>query len=1196
MQDCRSLSSTSRNARAVPSLDSGRTTMKLRKVEILGFKSFRTKVGVEIGDGVTAVVGPNGCGKSNIVDAIRWAMGSQSPRDLRGRSMEDIIFGGSENHRPMGFAEVSLTFENNPLSSQLPLEWRDQESVKVTRRLFRNGDSDYEINGARARLRDIHDVFAGTGVSSRDAYSIIEQGRIGFVVAARPEERRVIIEEAAGITRYKNQRKIAERRLQRTEDNLLRIGDVVREVVAQTARLERQAQRAIQARQIRAELLELEMLIHAQTLRTTDKDYQDALRDFRLVEEKSQAGQIEIAAAEAQYEALRLHVQTCEQKANEAAEAAYKVRTRVELLEASIEHRDREKNLNIQRQQETHARCQTDKETEARLHQELRALEEASTRDHHQDDGFEELLERTQDQSQELRAHAAQAAQAMQHAQEELNARERTIARTSTRVDALKADLRTLAAREKEAQEVREETEEQVQNLRALAQNERDTLEGTEMLLEDNRLRLQELIQSERRARETYEAAQETLQNTQSKRRQTEASLQSVRQILSTGVGLAQGARHVLEEAQAQSIPGVLGPLAARFKTAEHTEAQLATILGMWMDAILVQSPETALQLLELAKIHGQGVAILTLEDPIEGKITPWLEALAPIPQNVADLIQNTHVEQTLAPERMRQEVDARRFWTDGKGRFVFRADAMAAEQLLKTQRERDMLQALLDTIEEDEVEQEDALIESKEQWESFQAQRQEQQERTEILEDTVRRARLDLEEHLSRAQNAERHLRRLEQEHQDAAARIQSVQSDIAESQEAANQAQNERDVLVQDLEQAKRTFAQREQEREEVDERLTVLKIEKARRDADRAHLQEQTQRLRREIQTAQQRVIDAEKILHECENTARLLEEIIAKESEELAEQKSLRMDREQAADLAKSAFEEARIQARDKEVMLSDLRRLHGGVAKHRQEAMLRVERARNERARAVEHTTTTFGCSPEALLERTGDQVPTEQTHAAAEKLKNRLEAIGAVNPEAEEEYAASVQRQEFLEEQQQDLQTALQDLRAAIEKMDETCRVLFSETFERVNEGFQAMFPRLFRGGKARLELTDPTDLLETGVDIVAQPPGKRLQNLSLLSGGEKALTAAALIFAIFELRPSPICILDEVDAPLDEANVGRFAEMVREISDRSQFLVITHNTRTMEVADTLYGVTMQEPGVSKIVGVNLQGAQRAVS
>lgn len=1165
--------------------------MKLRKVEILGFKSFRTKVGVEIGEGVTAVVGPNGCGKSNIVDAVRWAMGSQSPRDLRGRSMEDIIFGGSENHRPMGFAEVSLTFENNPEVSALPLEWRDQDTIKVTRRLFRNGDSDYEINGARARLRDIHNVFAGTGVSSRDAYSIIEQGRIGFVVAARPEERRVIIEEAAGITRYKNQRKLAERRLRRTEDNLLRIGDVVREVVAQSARLERQAQRAIAARELRAELQDIQMVLHADVLRKTAKDYDDALKEFRLSEEKSQASQVEIAAAETHYEALRLQVQTYERAANDAAEAAYQTRARVDLLEASIEHRAREKTLNAQRQQETTLRLKNDEENEAALHQELRALEDASQRDTADDDGLEERLQETQEQSDLLRQQVTELSGRMQESQEALNAHERTIARASTRVDALRADLRTLAAREKEAKEVREETQEQADALRELAQQERDTLEGTEMLVEDNRLQLQELLQAEKRQREALEDAQESLQKIQHARREADAALQSIRHILSTGVGLADGARRVLQEADAQSVSGVLGPLAARLQADAGTEAQLATILGVWMDAILVNTRSTALKLLSIARESGHAVAVLCLEDPIEGAITPWLRAVAPIPQSIAEQIANTARKEALDADVREPSVDAKRWWTDGTGRYMFRADAMAAEQLLKNQRERDILADRLERLEEDEVDAEDALIESRELLETTQERRQEQQERTEILEDTVRRARLDLEEHLSRAQHAERHLRRLEKEHEEAQERIENVRKDIAQSQQASQEAERARDGLIQEVQTLKDALTQREAEREDVEERLTVLKIEQARREADRQHLQEQRKRLRREIETVEQRILDAKKILIQCAQDAEELDAKAHKEAQELEAQKEERISRDQAADRAKTAFEEARVQAREQEIRLSDLRRVHSSVSKTKQEHMLRVERTRNERARAVEDTA-VFECSPEALLERVGDRQATPELHDAAASLRRRLDALGAVNPAAEEEYAASIQRQEFLLEQQTDLETALQDLRDAIEKMDETCRVLFADTFERVNAGFQEMFPRLFRGGKARLELTDPSDLLETGVDIVAQPPGKRLQNLSLLSGGEKALTAAALIFAIFELRPSPICILDEVDAPLDEANVGRFAEMVREISARSQFLVITHNTRTMEVADTLYGVTMQEPGVSKIVGVNLKGVQ----
>src|SRR5699024_9532989 len=389
-----------------------------------------------------------------------------------------------------------------------------------------------------------------------------------------------------------------------------------------------------------------------------------------------------------------------------------------------------------------------------------------------------------------------------------------TIARASTRVDALRQDLRTLAARELEAQEVRETTQEQVAQLQELAQNERDTLEGTEMLLDDHRLQLQEMTQSERRLRETHEEAQETLQKLQNERRQTEAALQSVQHILSTGVGLAQGARSILHEANAQSIPGVLGPIAARWRTSDDADAHLATLLGPWMGAILVDRPHTALRLLNIAKMNGHGVAILSLTDPMEGHTTPWLEALAPIPRSIATLAQRTARVDTLDGTEQDATVDDQRFWSDGEGRFVFRAETMAAEQLLKTQRERDILNERLEIVEEDEVDAEDAVLESKEAWETLQAARQEQQERTEILEDTVRRARLDLEEHLSRAQNAERHLRRLEQEHQEAEQRIQAVRADIEKSQQESQRAQEERDALIADLAETKTAFETAESE----------------------------------------------------------------------------------------------------------------------------------------------------------------------------------------------------------------------------------------------------------------------------------------------------------------------------------------------------------------------------------------------
>lgn len=1166
--------------------------MKLRKIEILGFKSFRSKTGIEIGDGVTAVVGPNGCGKSNIVDAIRWAMGSQSPRDLRGRSMEDIIFGGSENHRPMGFAEVSLSFSNDPESSLLPLEWRDQEMVKVTRRLFRNGDSDYEINGSRARLRDVQDVFAGTGVSSRDAYSIIEQGRIGFVVSARPEERRVIIEEAAGITRYKNQRKIAARRLEKTQDNLLRVGDVVREVGRQVTSLNRQAQRAIAAREMKDELRGLEMTMHAETLRKNEAAYHRAVRDFRALDERSRTGQVELAAQETRFNALRLELQVLEAASSKAAEAAYEARTRVELLEANLEHRQREKALNAERRVEAATRIERDQEQFKELEEELRRATEATDQDQDAGEALDFAVEEAEEASAFARSHAREASERMQTARSELADCERILARSSTRADALRSELRAMRARNEESSQVLVELAERAQNLRQQVQEAEEILEGAMHALEDAREAHEDLLRRERVQREAAEEALEQERKVIDERRRVEAALESVNHLLATGIGIADGARWVLQQTKQQGWTGVHGPFGARLRIAEGSEAVFGALFGEWADAIVVDTKETAIRVLMLARDAGKSIAVVTLEQAKEGAINPWLEALAPVPAVFFDIAANTKVVDAL-DQSEGGAVDAQRLWTDGQGRFAFRAGAMAAEQLVKAQRERELLKIAREEWEEKELQIGDQRFEAQRALEALQANRHEAMEALQLLEESTRRHRLQLEDLRGQAQNAERQWQRVKLEHEASEERQKELLDDLQRTQQAAEKAQEDHDALSDAVIEAQKSLKDAEQRREEVEERLTTLKIQKARRDAERQNAEERLSRIRRELAMTEERIADGQKTVDLCLETEQALRRASDGESQELQRWRESKVERDIEAAKAKTRWEELAQRVRELEMHLADIRRHGADQDRNREQAMLGVERARNELERANEYATDKFGLSPDSLRSETAGTVVTEALEARVTQLQTALEALGAVNPAAEQEYAEALERHRFLEEQQLDLQAAMDDLETAIEKMDATCRTLFLETFEQVNEGFQKMFPRLFRGGQARLELTDPSDLLATGVDIVAQPPGKRLQNLSLLSGGEKALTAAALIFAIFELRPSPICILDEVDAPLDEANVGRFAEMVREISNRSQFLVITHNTRTMEVADTLYGVTMQEPGVSKLVGVHLREGSR---
>lgn len=1168
--------------------------MKLRKIEILGFKSFRAKTGIEIGDGITSVVGPNGCGKSNIVDAIRWAMGSQSPRDLRGRAMEDVIFNGSENHRPMGFAEVSLTFDNDPRTSLLPLEWREMDSVKVTRRLFRSGESEYEINGSRARLRDIQDVFAGTGVSARDAYSIIEQGRIGFIVASKPEERRVIIEEAAGITRYRNQRKLAEKRLEKTRDNLLRVSDVQKEVLRQLGSLERQAAKAAKAREIQSELRKTGLILHADALRTSRDAFVEAQRVLAAGDEQATNSQLELSRAETRLEEAKLLLLSLEAQLNEASENAFQARSRMDLLNANLQHREREQSGLIARQEEA---AQKVGEDETKVEELKRELADFSSRNGDQDEAREALEEEiyTLEERQVVERQKINAARAkLDRAKEELSECERVLVRASTRSDSLRADLKGLKGREEDLLAQREEISERASDARTKVRSLNDDLVDLEEIFETQREDLERVEERLKIVKTELEQAKARTREVGSELRLCTSTLDSVRRVIASGAGLAEGAREVLKLAVRNDVPGVLGPLAQRFRLREGDEHRLSLTLGHFADAVVVDNRASARILLTLAKDAGVSISVVVLADPVEGKICDWADAIAPVPSLVAERIRSTVFLKEVDAASSGRAVYERFVIEEGTA-FSYSAGEMAAEQLVRAHRELALLEAKHNELEEREVAAIDEESRLSREYAALEARRDLLAERFAISETERRKLRMRLEEAREFAQHAERLLRRASEELAEFERRRKELEDDLSRTREEAAVAAESRDELADRVREEQSIVNRLEASREEIDERLNHLRVRRARLEAEERALKETRARILRDIESTNERIAYWRKTLSNAEEERAALAFAVSREQEELARwtRKSNELDGLVLA--ARANHEQQLLQTREHEIALADTRRLVAGQMKSRESAALALERTRADLQRDEDLCRSKFGISPDEVLLEAGGIVATAEHAAQHRELQERLERLGAVNPHAEQEFNAAQERHAFLTAQVQDLESALKDLESAIRRMDRTCRELFEKTFHIVNEGFQRMFPRLFRGGRAHLELTNPDDLLATGIEIIAQPPGKRLQSIQLMSGGEKALTATALIFAIFELKPSPICILDEVDAPLDEANVGRFADMVREISARSQFLVITHNTRTMEAADTLYGVTMEEPGVSRLVGVQLRAQSSSV-
>jgi len=1163
--------------------------MRLRRVDIHGFKSFRARTAIEIADGVTAVVGPNGCGKSNIVDAIRWSLGSQSPRDLRGRAMDDVIFAGSEAHAPSGLAEVSLTLEND--GRDLPGEWRDVPEVKVTRRLFRTGESEYEINGARVRLRDVQSLFLGTGVGAKEAYSIIEQGRIGFIVSARPEERRTIIEEAAGITRYRYQRRTAERRLERTRDNLTRIRDILGEVERQLGALERQAARAAKHRELTARhrVLAVTRALHRRDRVRASLDA--ALKELEAARRGAAETATKLVGVEGRVETGRVEVAARERQLNAATETAYELRTRAELLANNVLHRERE----LER---VSSRIEAIDRERASLSERVVTLEAEGTASSEARERLTAACEdaaarQTAAEAARKDASAARDAVADRAGQagRQLTTVRGTLARMDGRLDSLGSELEALGERLQTSDTERNDAV----VARDAAQAARDDADAVARAAAEAATQTAERLEAartvEREGRGALDAARSAQRAAVTELEDVARRLQGVERWLAAGSSLGRGARAVLQAAENGELTGVLGALADRLRVTEGAEPSLGAALGADLDALIVTDLAAARAAARLARTRGASVDLIVLGDGVQGELAPWCTAVEPVPDRVAARIRAAQrVDDALDDAAATPRIDDARTHVDADAVRVGAGAALAAEQAVAQARERDELVVRRDAADEAAAAARTRVAGAEDALERALTARVTAEQAADAArrdQSTTARALSDADHALSAATR-----------------RVDAFVADIARLTERRDKLAEEREKLVVDAAEAREQEAALATEVEGAREALDAAEATLATARDALAEIRVESARLAEQRRSAAEREQRAADALTEARHRVRSLDDEQKGLRERLAaDTTALQRDREGQGTAQGERVEAERtlVTARDRyEAAVGALRELDAerltaqkaatAAASKAQHAELQAERARAELEHAEQGLAERFGVSVSAARHEALREGFTDEIAEELQTVERRLERMGPVNPAAEDEFREARERHEFLTTQQNDLEAAMADLETAIRRMDKTSRELFAETFERVNERFQAIFPRLFRGGRARLDLTNPDDLLETGVDISVQPPGKRLQSMTLLSGGEKALSAVALIFAIFELKPTPFCILDEVDAPLDEGNVARFADLVAHMSATSQFLLITHNKRSMEAASTLYGVTMEQPGVSRIVGVRLQG------
>jgi chromosome segregation protein len=1177
--------------------------MKIRRLEIQGFKSFADRTVFDFEAGISAIVGPNGCGKSNVVDALKWVLGDMSPRSLRGKKMEDVIFAGSRHRKPLGLSEVSLVLDNE--DGLLPTE---RTEVSITRRLHRSGESEYLVNREPARLKDIRELFLDTGVGI-EGNAIMEQGQIDALLAANPQDRRGIFEEAAGVSRYKLRRKEADQRLVRTHENLARLRDVLDLEEKRLRSLKTQAAKARRYQELREELA-------AQRVQRAVVRYREVAGERDGLE--ARLGEVAAREAEAAEELAGLE-RAVDQREGELAAARETVRgleaaiaeaasdVRAARDRASYAQRDAEQL--VERRGALAAQIAADEQRREVVESEVTTLERAA---HEAAARMQTDATRVAQAEGELSAMDSEAA-AIRDAhdgakREALNALGRLGELRNEEV-VHRTEARQAEERRSRLQEQRREVAQRAERVEGEA---RELLALTASLDEATRAQAQQLEQGEqdRAARlGEVEAAQTRRARAAEQRASLAARLEVLARLQAAREGMDAGARRILQELEGHKADadggrdGLFGILADLIEPAADAAAEMDLRLGQAAGALVARTTADALRWLAWLREHGEGERARFLcldlrpdapdagdlpEDHrlgCDGELAGIVRGLMARTALVADLPAGLAVVREEGRHAVTRAGD--RVTASGA---VLGGRATAGLGLVERTTEIRSLRARIDDLEAEHAAA-DAAVRAGE-------------EAVRELDERIRRMRRELQQRAEDRQRRGEALARVERERAHQLETADVLAAEIAELERGAAEAterlgvvsrqaavlESERSSLEERAEEAARGYAAVEARRREAAERRMQLLLALAETKARSEAAVRRVTRAREEIASLLERL---EGHAREQEVIARRLAEaeVEATEAEALARQR----------EAARGTAGEQLLVARR---ALDELDRAAHGAQARRREVHALHERLREEvggfRMREAELRTRV-----EALLEQVrqdhgldlvevaahtpaGEGLDLEAMTQQVESLQRRLEGLGNVNLNALDELAEVDAHVTGLKEQEHDLLTASADLGQAIQELDRITTERFSTTFEQIRENFRNTFRRLFGGGRADVMLEDASNLLESGIEIVARPPGKEQRTISLLSGGERTLTATALLFAVFQAKPSPFAVLDEVDAALDEANVRRLLGLVREFTDRCQFIIITHAKSTMEAADLLYGVTMEEPGVSKKVAVRL--------
>jgi chromosome segregation protein len=1197
----------------------------LKSLELNGFKSFVDKTAIRFQPGINGVVGPNGCGKSNVVDAMRWVMGEQSPRRLRGKGMDDVIFAGSEGRSAVGMAEVTLTFDNSDGSA--PPAYAAWNEIAICRRLYRTGESEYLLNKAPCRLRDIQDFFRDTGVGTK-GYTIVEQGRVAEIVSAKAEERRILIEEAAGIGKYKARRREAESKIASTEQNLLRVNDVLAEIRRQISSIERQARKAARYKRLRESQRILELSIASDERAELAGIVGQAADVLQGLRDQVTALETNSAERELAVQNKRLELAECERVLTQGSESLLALRTDIKENEGKIEFGRRER--------EGLAELVTARKTELEELREQRASQEGEVESLAAEVEAVERAVESEKEALEKAESSAQEARGQQQALEgERDTANQTLVSVLTEVARAEDRISTIDDRRDELESRMRGTDEVMEigqtEASRVDREQRALEEGLRNLLaERDRLmgRVKEALEGHARAVERERAEAERVQASREGAEGRRARLDSLREVLERGDDVGDGTRHLMSrDDETRRRMGIRGLVRDVIEAERDVEHAVEAVLADRAEAVVVENAEGAITAIEALRAAQAGRAVLVttpaLEPAARGVVPLGTPLLARVrPRRGCEDLARTLLDGVQLVDNLREALKVY-----GSGRIpatfvtpegdlltpdgLVRGGSGGGDGLLARSREvRDLEAALAVANHEKDLERtrervkalgeahEGRVVERSDLLAETEALVEERARLTESLE-RVRQDRATRQRELDalglKIGSAARETARLETvateqrvAHAGRAERLEQLLASRERATTALTETQTWMERRDQEITGAE---ARREELATSIDEAQTTLEA--------RLHDEERARLSHDEKREAFERVSGE---VNEFEEGLRGLRNEISAAKEKLGgNELRLRESEMKLGHLDESVREKWGVELESWELPLLELEPepesvagAAAALAQGSEGEAATTPRSPAERALegAATPATDAEEAAPDAAREARVNaelaRLPLAERRTKLEETRKKMQGLGEVNLGAIEEHEELGERMRFLAEQKEDLESTLASLRDAIARINRTSRKRFKETFEAVAKRFSENFPRLFRGGKASLTLTESEDVLDAGIDIMAMPPGKRLQNVNLLSGGEKTLTAIALLVAVFQVRPSPFFLLDEVDAALDDANVGRFNEIVSELATQSQFVLITHNKRTIEVSDVLYGVTMERKGVSKLVAVEM--------